>query len=260
MNAILLCAGFATRMWPLTKDLPKALLDVGGKPVIDHLIAQILDFRGLDSIAIVTNDRFFGHFLEWGEKNGGEITERGISLNILNDGVELAEKRLGAAGDLGFAVSQIIEGDGTVVAAGDNIFRFPLGPCWEKFLSGDKSYVLALKTHDVKKLRKTGVLELDEEDRVLAFHEKPGNPPSNFACPALYFLKPGALNLIHEYLSSHGAQDEIGYFISYLAKHDAIYAFHAEGEAIDIGTVESYERAKRILSGEPVIYKGRQRT
>lgn len=256
MNAILLCAGFATRMEPLTKDLPKALLDVGGKPVIDHLIAQILDFRGLDSIAIVTNGRFFGHFLKWGEKNGGAITERGISLYILNDGALHAEDRLGAAGDLGFAVSRITESKGTVVAAGDNIFRFPLRPCWEKFLSGDKSCVLALETDDAKKLRKTGVLELDEEGRVLAFHEKPENPPSDFACPALYFLKPGALNLIHEYLSSHGARDEIGYFISYLAKRDSIYAIRAEGEAIDIGTIESYERVKRILSGEPVIYKG----
>lgn len=255
MNAILLCAGFATRMWPLTKDLPKALLEVGGKPVIDHLIAQILDFSGLDSIAIVTNDRFFGHFLEWGEKNGGAVTERGMSLHILNDGVELAEKRLGAAGDLGFAVSCVAESKGTVVAAGDNIFRFPLEPYWEKFLSCDKSCVLALKTDDVKKLRKTGVLELGEEDRVLAFHEKPEAPPSNLACPALYFLKPGALNIIHAYLSTPDARDEIGYFISYLAKHDEIYAIRAEGEAIDIGTVESYERAKRILYGEPVIYK-----
>ena len=256
MNAILLCAGFGTRMEPLTKDFPKALLDVGGRPVIDHLIGQILDFRGLDSIAIVTNDRFFGHFLQWGEENGGAVADRGISLNILNDGALEAEDRLGAAGDLGFAVSQISESKGTVVAAGDNVFRFRLGPYWDKFLSGDKSYVLALRTEDTQRLRKTGVLELDSNDRILAFHEKPETPPSNFACPALYFLKPRALNFIHEYLSSPDARDEIGYFISYLAKHDVIYAIRAEGEAIDIGTIESYERAKKILSGEPVIYKG----
>ena len=255
MNAILLCAGFATRMEPLTKDFPKALLDVGGKPVIDHLIGQILDFRGLDSIRIITNARFFKHFLAWGETRRGAITERGISLHIINDGIARAEDRLGAAGDLGFAVKALLRNDGSLVAAGDNIFRFPLEPYWDEFLSGDKSYVLALPTEDTPKLRKTGVLELDSDNRVLAFHEKPENPPSNFACPALYFLKPETLDLIHEYLSSPDARDEIGYFISYLAKHDVIYAFRAEGEAIDIGTIESYERAKRILPEGPLSYE-----
>ncbi|MEW6145171.1 MAG: nucleotidyltransferase family protein [Thermodesulfobacteriota bacterium] len=253
MNAILLCAGFATRMHPLTKELPKALLDIAGEPVIDHLIGQILGFRGLDSITVVTNDRFFGRFLAWGEEKNGEITERGISLYILNDGIRRAEDRLGAAGDLGYAVRHITWSKGTVVAAGDNIFRFPLEPFWEKFLSGDRSYVLALPTEERQRLRKTGVLEIDEDGRVLAFHEKPEDPPSDLACPALYFLKPEALDLIHAYLSSEGAKDEIGYFISYLALHDKVYAIRTEGEAIDIGTIESYERAKRILSEVRVI-------
>ena len=252
MNAILLCAGFATRMGTLTKDFPKALLDVGGKPVIDYIIGQIRDFSGLDTILIVTNDRFFKHFLAWAETRRDAITERGISLYIMNDGVGSAERRLGAAGDLGFAVNSLLRNDGSLVAAGDNIFRFPLKPFWDKFLSGDRSYVLALPTEDMQRLRRTGVLELDRDGRVTAFHEKPENPPSNFACPALYFLKPRALNLIHGYMSSPDARDEIGYFISYLAEHDVMYAFHAGGEAIDIGTVESYERAKRILSEGPL--------
>jgi len=255
VNAIILCAGFATRMMPLTENFPKALLPVGGKPVIDHLIEQFLDFRGLDSIYVVTNDLFFKHFVEWGEKSSPQITGRGISLHILNDGAAGPESRLGAAGDLGFAVNHARPGKDTVVAAGDNIFRFPLGPCWEQFIKGDKSFVLALPTGDVKKLTRTGVLGLDENGRVLAFHEKPENPPSNLACPALYFLKPGALGLINEYLSSRGARDEIGYFISYIAGRSGLYALGTEGEAIDIGTIEAYERAKSVLSDEPVIRK-----
>ncbi len=222
------------------------------KPVIDYVIGQIRDFSGLDAILIVTNDRFFKHFLAWAETSRDAITERGISLYIMNDGVGSAERRLGAAGDLGFAVNSLLRNDGSVVAAGDNIFRFPLKPFWDKFLSSDRSYVLALPTEDTQRLRRTGVLELDRDGRVTAFHEKPENPPSNFACPALYFLKPGALERIHGYMSSPDARDEIGYFISYLAEHDDIYAIRAEGEAIDIGTVESYERAKRILSEGPL--------
>ncbi len=258
MTAILLCAGFAARMEPLTKDIPKALLEVGGKPAIDHLIGQILELSHLDSIYIVTNDRFFKQFLDWGEKSEGAITQRGISLHIYNDGVESPERRLGAAGDLGFIVSSLSENKGALVAAGDNIFRFPLKPYWEKFMRDDKSCVLALHTEDTEKLRRTGVLELDSDDRVHAFHEKPGNPPSNFACPALYFLKPRSLDMVNEYLSSPDARDEIGYFISYLAQNDVIHAFRVEGEVIDIGTIESYERAKKVLSEEPVIRRERK--
>ena len=253
MNAILLCAGFATRMTPLTKDFPKALLPVGGKAVIDHLIEQFLDFRGLDSIYVVTNERFFKQFAEWGETKSRAITGRGISLHILNDGADRPERRRGAAGDLGFAVKHPGAGKDAVVAAGDNIFRFPLGPCWEKFVAGDKSVVLALPTEDVRRLKRTGVLELDDKGRVLAFHEKPETPPSNLACPAIYFLKPEALGLIDEYLSSPESRDEIGYFISYIAGHGDIHALRIEGEAIDIGTIEAYERVKTMLSGEPVV-------
>ncbi|HVY54573.1 MAG TPA: nucleotidyltransferase family protein [Thermodesulfobacteriota bacterium] len=253
MNAVILCAGFATRMAPLTDDFPKALLPVGGKPVIDHLIGQLLEFKGLDSIYVVTNDKFFEHFIEWGEKICNQITGRGISLHILNDGAARPESRLGAAGDLGFAVRHLGKVEDAVVAAGDNIFRFPLAPYWEKFAAGDKSIVLALPTEDDRKLRRTGVLELDKEGRVHAFHEKPAVPPSNLACPALYFLKKRELGLIREYLSSRDAQDEIGYFISYVAGHGHIYALRAEGESIDIGTIEAYENAKTMLSGESVI-------
>lgn len=253
MNAILLCAGFATRMTPLTKDFPKALLPVGGKAVIDHLIEQLLDFRELDSIYVVTNERFFKQFVEWGEEQSRVIIGRGITLHILNDGADRPESRRGAAGDLGFAVKHLRAGKDAVVAAGDNIFRFPLGHCWEKFITDDKSFVLALPTDDARKLKRTGVLELDDEGRVLSFHEKPETPPSDLACPAIYFLKPGALGLIDEYLSSPEARDEIGYFISYIAGHGDIYALRTEGEAIDIGTIEAYERAKTMLSGEPVV-------
>lgn len=253
MIAILLCAGFATRMYPLTAVTPKPLLEVGGKPVIEHLIGQIITFSGLDSIYIVTNDRFFSNFIAWGEKIQEAITGKGISLHVYNDGATKPGDRLGAAGDLGFVLDNVSRNKGALVSAGDNIFRFPLKPYWEKFRRGKKSYVLALQTKDKEKLGKTGVLELDPDDRVQAFHEKPQSPPTYFACPALYFLRPSSLDIVQDYLASPGAKDEIGYFISYLVRHDVIYAFRTEGEAIDIGTIEAYEMAKKRLSGDPFI-------
>lgn len=250
MIAILLCAGFATRMHPLTKNFPKPLLEIGGRPTLDYLIDRIVGLRNLDSIHVVANKRFFPDFLSWGEKNEAEITERGISLHIYSDGIENPEDRLGAAGDLGFAVKRINYQTGALVAAGDNILRFSLDSYWEKFLCDRKSYVFAVPTEDREKIKRTGVIEVDSDNRVTAFHEKPEKPPSNLACPAVYFLTPEALGLIAEYLNRLDAGDEIGLFIEYLVKREKVYAFYDPGEAVDIGTIESYERAKETFGNE----------
>lgn len=247
MIAIILCAGFATRMHPLTEHFPKPLLEVGGKPALDHLIEQIMEFGGLESIYVVTNNLFFPVFLEWAEERQNQIAGKGVSLHIYNDGANEPAERLGAAGDLAFVLNSIRKLDGALVAAGDNIFTFSLKPYWEMFVSGDKGYVLAIKTSDGDKLKRTGVLELGEENRVIAFHEKPERPPSEYACPALYFLKPEALALIDEYLSTPEAADDIGLFISYLAERSGLYAHLVEGDSIDIGTIESYENAKSVF-------------
>jgi glucose-1-phosphate thymidylyltransferase len=247
MTAIILCAGFATRMHPLTEHFPKSLLEVGGKPVLDHLTEQIMEFGGLESIYVVTNNRFFPVFLEWAEEREKKIAGKGVSLHIYNDGANEPAERLGAAGDLAFVLNSIHKLDGALVAAGDNIFTFSLRPYWETFVSGDKNYVLAVKAEDPEKLKRTGVLELGEGNRVTAFHEKPERPPSEYACPALYFLKPDALALIDEYLATPQAADDIGLFISYLAGRSGLYALIVEGDTIDIGTIESYENAKSIF-------------
>lgn len=247
MIAILLCAGFATRMYPLTKDFPKPLLDIGGRPVLDYLIDRIAGLRGLDSIHVVTNKRFFSEFVSWGEKKRAEITERGISLHIYNDGVENPEDRLGAVGDLGFVLNTIDKKTAAIVAAGDNVFRFSLDPYWERFLDSGRSYVFAVPTEDGERLKRTGVIEVKADNRVSAFYEKPEKPPSNLACPAIYFLTPEALDLTAEYLARHDAGDEIGFFISYLAQREKVYAFYDPGDVVDIGTTESYIRAKKTF-------------
>lgn len=250
MTAILLCAGFATRMHPLTKNFPKPLLDIGGRPALDYLVDRIAGLRDLDSIYVVSNKRFFPDFLSWGEKKDGQITERGISLHILSDGVENPQQRLGAVGDLGFVLSRIHKKTGAIVAAGDNIFRFSLDPYWEKFLDDRRSYVFAVRTDDREKIKRTGVLEMDSDNRVTAFHEKPEKPPSNLSCPAIYFLTPEALDLAAEYLIRPDAGDEIGLFISYLVQREKVYAFNDPGEVVDIGTIESYQHAKETFGKE----------
>ena len=256
MIAILLCAGFATRMYPLTKNFPKALLPVAGRPALDYLVEQILELPGMKSISLVTNARFLAHFIEWRNKWQREIKARGISLRIYNDGTTDNDNRLGAVADLALVLNSIKVADGVLVAAGDNIFRFSLKPLWQKFLENDKNYVVAIPESDPNRLRLTGVIELGSDGRVLKFHEKPENPPSLWVCPALYFLKPPALLLVDEYLSQPNAQDAPGYFISYLVNREPVHAIRVNSKAMDIGTIESYEEANALLLKEPVILSG----
>lgn len=256
MIAILLCAGFATRMYPLTKNFPKPLLPVAGRPALDYLVEQILGLPGMKSISLVTNARFLEYFFEWRNKWQREIKGRGISLRIHNDGTTDNDSRLGAVADLALVLNSIKVADGVLVAAGDNIFRFSLKPLWQEFLENDKNYVVAIPESDPNRLRRTGVIELGSDDRVLKFHEKPENPPSLWVCPALYFLKRAALRLVDEYLSHPSAQDAPGYFISYLVKREPVYAIRVNSKAMDIGTIESYEEANALLLKEPVILTG----
>jgi len=253
MIAILLCAGFATRMYPLTKNLPKPLLQVAGRPALDYLMGQIMEFPEIESVHLVTNARFFNRFVEWKDKWQRETKQRGISLHLHNDGTTDNDNRLGAVADLAFVLHSIGADAGAIVAAGDNIFRFLLKPIWQRFLESDRNYLIAIPETDPNRLRRTGVLELGTDDRVLRFHEKPKDPPSSWVCPAIYFLQPSALHLVDEYLDHPDAQDAPGYFISYLVTKEPVYAIKVWGKAMDIGTIESYGEANAILSREPVI-------
>ncbi len=253
MIAILLCAGFATRMYPLTKNFPKPLLSVAGRPAIDYLIEQILELPGMMSIHLVTNAKFFEHFIDWQDEWQGKIEESGISLELYNDGTTDNDNRLGAVADLALVLNSLQAKSDALVAAGDNIFRFSLKAIWRKVLGSDENYVVALPESDTNKLRRSGVLELGSDDRVVRFHEKPDIPPSSWVCPALYFLKISALERVNDYLALPEAQDAPGYFISYLVSREPVYAIRTTSKVVDIGTIESYEEANKSLLDEPVI-------
>lgn len=254
MIAIILCAGFGTRMYPLTKNKSKLLLKVGGKPIVEYLTDQIIEFDGLKEIHIITNDIFFGVYTKWLSTYGERIQAQGISISLYNDETRSNAQRLGAAGDLALVVNHIKHKCDAMVAAGDNIFRFSLKPIWKKFMESEFNYVLAIPEEDKNKLKQTGILEIDSKDyRVLNFYEKPKLPITNLTCPALYFLKHGSLMKVNKFIESDKAKDEIGLFIKYLVEEDSVFAFKVDGERLDIGTIQSYEYAKSILKNQPVI-------
>jgi len=247
MNAVILCAGFATRMFPLTRDFPKPLLKVAGRPVLDYLMEQIVVLPDIQSVHIVSNAKFYKHFVHWhGERQAGGIFAE-TSVHIHNDGSTDNTNRLGAAGDLQLALQRIDTPGRVLVTGGDNIYRFPLKPLCKTFLQNTHHYIVALVETELAKLQKTGVLEIGEDNRVLGLQEKPDKPIGTWICPPLYFFQPSVWSKLNHFLETEGNHDAPGYFIDYLCRQEAVQAFKLDFKRFDIGSVESYFEADRQL-------------
>ena len=243
--AILLCAGYGTRMGSLTSDTPKPLLPVAGRPMIDYLVDQILELPSLGAIHVVTNHHYQNAFESWAA--GWSLRLPGERLVVHDDGSTGPADRLGAIGDLEFVLKRLSEPSGALVAAGDNILRFSLEPLWKAFESDGRTRVLALHEPDKDALRRTGVLALGAEDRVLRLEEKPANPPSEWACPSLYALSSEALGRVGPYLASGRPHDEIGRFVAYLVDHEPVFACRTHGERLHVGSPEAYRHADAAM-------------
>jgi glucose-1-phosphate thymidylyltransferase len=250
MIAVVLCAGFATRMYPLTRDFPKPLLPVADKPVIDYLMDQLVDLPELRVVHIVGNARFFNHFEDWRRNYIKKIQRKNLSIEIYNDGATANENRRGASVDLQLVLKSVSETSRTLVSAGDNIYRFSIRPLWQKFLGSRHHYIVALPERDADNLKKTGVLELDANGRVMRQHEKPEQPQSVWSCPPLYFLQASAWSKLDEFIESSDNIDAPGYFIDYLCQKEDVYAFKLNASRLDIGSVESYQDADRLMRAE----------
>jgi glucose-1-phosphate thymidylyltransferase len=247
MNVVILCAGFATRMYPLTKHFPKPLLEAGGKPVLDYFIDQIVVLPEIQSIHIVSNDRFFDHFKRWHHVRQVRGTFGSIPVSIHNDGTTDNDNRRGAAGDLQLALNMIGAPSSVLVSGGDNIYCFSLKPLWETFHTSDHHYIVALPETREEKLQKTGVLELSDNNRVTRLHEKPARPPSHWVCPPLYFFQPSVGAVLDSFLQTSANHDAPGHFIDFLCQREEVEAFRLESRRLDIGSIDSYQEADREL-------------
>jgi glucose-1-phosphate thymidylyltransferase len=253
MISILLCAGFATRMYPLTKNFPKPLLKVGGKHILDYLMDQLLGLPQIESIHVVTNGLFYLDFLKWQNTWKKVVKALRIDMYLYNDGATSNENRLGAVKDLAFVLNSLKTRAPTMIASGDNIFRFSLKTVAKEFIESKKNIVIALKEIDYNKKMQKGIIDIGPDNRVLKFYEKPIEAKSDWACPPVYFLQPSALKLVNEYVARPDARDSPGNFVAYLVNHFKVYAMKVNGKRLDIGSMDSYEEANSILSIEPVI-------
>ena len=240
MTSIILAAGYATRMYPLTLNYPKPLLEVGGKKIIDWLIED-LEKSGVERTVVVSNHKFISQFQAWAE--GRE------NIIVLDDGSEDNDHRLGAVKDIEFAIEKANIDDDIVVLAGDNVLNFSLSSFIEY---GRKRKASCIMRHEEKyenKLRKTGVIEIDEDELVLNMEEKPKEPKSNWAVPPFYYYTKEDKDLIKEGIASGCGTDAPGSFVSWLVKTRPVHAYRMIGERFDVGSIEGYEKIKKEYKG-----------
>src|SRR6266542_2677811 len=239
MNALLLAAGYATRLYPLTLNTPKPLLPVAGKPIAQYMVEQLEEIPAIDRLLVVTNHRFASHFREWAV----DLPNR-FGIQVVDDETETNETRLGAIGDIAYVIEQHPElaDEPLFVLGGDNLLDFHLRDMVQDFESGGgTATVIALvHTEDPAQLRRSGVVTLDRERRVVGFVEKPADPPSDLTCPPFYVFPPSALALLPEYLSSGQSPDAPGNFIAWLHTRAPVYGHVFTEQRYDVGTPESY--------------------
>jgi len=242
MKAIILAAGYATRLYPLTKDRPKPLLQVGKATIVEHLLKRFASLSLLNHVYIVTNAKFYPIFSEWAGTMNREKVYPNFEIEIINDHTTSNETRLGAIADIQFVLDQKDVKEDLLVTAGDNIFTFDFRELQAVFDQNNSDVIVAHKIDKLEKLQRTGVVELDGDNRVIGFEEKPENPKSPYACPALYIYKSSTLPLFKRYLSEGQNSDAPGNFITWLHKIVPVCAYVMTARYYDIGNLESYQQ------------------
>lgn len=241
MKCLILAAGYATRLYPLTENYPKPLLKVGEKSIVDWLIDDLRTADVIDEFIVISNHKFAHHFEEWAKDKNYKVT-------VVDDGTSTNESRLGAVVDIQYAISKLNVDDDMVVLAGDNVLDFSLTRfvrfCQEK----QASCVMRYWENNVLTLPKRGVLEL-EGDRVLSMEEKPSNPKTQWSCPPFYYYTREDSKKISAAIADGCGTDAPGSFISWLLTQSPVYAFEMPGKRYDIGNLESYAQVQKDYKG-----------
>ena len=244
MKAIILGAGYGTRLYPLTRDKPKPLLTVGGRTILEHILDRIDQVPELEDVLLVTNDRFAGHFQDWAK---GFDWKRPIE--VLNDGTTTNENRLGAVGDIYFVLKQKEIQEEILVVGGDNLFEFDLRKARDFFKQKQRSVVGLYDMVDRSKVAGLyGVVSIDETSRITGFEEKPMEPKSALISTALYFLTARDLEKLRTYIEEGNSPDNLGDFVRYLVGDQEVYGYVFREDWFDIGSFEQYERADEHFS------------
>jgi len=235
MKCLILAAGYATRLYPLTENFPKPLLKVGDKTILDWLIDDIEGAGLVDEYVVISNHKFAHHFDEW-------AAGKSVKITVVDDGTSTNETRLGAVRDIQFAIDKLSLDDDMLVIAGDNVLDFSLQKFVRYAHSKKASCIMRYFEPNIAKLVKCGIVEVDSDDRILGMEEKPAQPKSNWCCPPFYFYTKADARLVPAGIKAGCGTDAPGSYIAWLCTQTPVYAMEMPGSRYDIGNLESYHK------------------
>ena len=244
MKIIVLAAGYATRLFPLTKNRAKPLLDVGGRPVLSWIMDRVLTIPKIEEVVVVSNRRFVDQYRDWAREFAG-----GIPIRILDDGSISDDDKLGATGDLAFAFDSIEEADEYLVIGGDNLIDFDLAPFARRFRESDRHPMLLVRKIEGELApARYNEITLDDDGEVTRFREKPLDPQSPLSSLCLYFFPRELPTWIRSFLAGGGDPDAPGYFIEWLSKETRLEVARCDGIYFDIGGFDTLEAARSVFA------------
>lgn len=245
MKTIILCAGYATRLYPLTENQPKPLLPVGQKPILEWILGQVAKIQEVEGTYIVSNQKFAGHFEKWVAQ-----MKYPWPVEVVNDQTTSNETRLGAIGDLAYVIRtrKVVPCD-LLVIAGDNFFDFDLVSFTEFGKRKRPHGIIAVYDVGDKELAKRyGLVKTDTNGKILEFQEKPPQPTTTLASSGIYWLPKEVWSLLDTYISSGHNIDQPGHYMRWLAENSGLFAFSLKGKWLDIGDLASYQKANAIVN------------
>jgi glucose-1-phosphate thymidylyltransferase len=242
MKCLILAAGYATRLYPLTENFPKPLLKVGDKTILDWLVDDISSSGEVDEFVVISNHRYYCHFTDWAKGKREKIT-------VLDDGTDTNENRLGAVKDVEFAIKKLSVNDDILIIAGDNVLDFSLTDFVSYAKAKGASSIMRYFEPDEKRLTKCGVVTVDSSDKILYLEEKPAVPKSNWCAPPFYYYVKEDVAKIPRAIDDGCGTDAPGSLVSWMCGESPMYAMEMKGKRYDIGNLESYETVKREYKG-----------
>ncbi|MBQ7526114.1 MAG: nucleotidyltransferase family protein [Bacteroidaceae bacterium] len=246
MKCLILAAGYATRLYPLTENFPKPLLKVGDKTILDWLIDDIDGAALVDEYVVISNHKFARHFQEWAAQKQQKVT-------VVDDGTSSNETRLGAVCDIQFAIERLGLDDDMLVIAGDNLLDFSLQRFVRYALDKGTSCIMRFYEQDEQRLLKCGVVTVDSADRVLRMTEKSPTPETHWACPPFYYYTRRDARLVSQGIEQGCGTDAPGSYIAWLCTQTPVHAMEMPGRRYDIGNLQSYEQVQKEYQGITVV-------